>query len=826
MNGSKLIFSYSTRIVRREWRRFILPFLSLAITSIVLILILLLTGASADLLSEQARELQGGDVVIESTSPINGEELLQTAGVETTKVSEQITFSGTLQSNTATAPFTINLVDTNFPLYGEIVLRDTIFSQVADGEIFIDENGLDRLNVQPGDVVSFGEVSLVVRDVVITEPTSLFGGFQFLPKVFMSQASFEKAAIDPQLLRAEYIYAVIAPNLTPTTIDALRALEDANPVLDIDIAGQDQRGLQFGLATVSDFLIIAVLITAILAAVNVYASVLYLVTIERKSLAVLLSLGLRKNRLVSILGAALGYVVLLANIIGIGLGTFIFTQVQKFVSEKYLVDLPTPDVLFYSSVTVMLIVLITAMSFLPAVYRILSLSPKQILIGAGVITTKRSSIGSIALITISTLTPLIALASFLLQSIFQGIVAISAMALAYIIIAALYTVTLNRLYAIRARTNFFLRSILSQKYADGLFGIISFTSLFVALTSLCTLALLQVSLERFLINDLSGTVPSTYVLDIQPSQKEQIVSAFPELELFSNIRARIIAIDGLMIQEEIEAGNTDVSGELGREFNLTARPELLPSETVTQGVWSNGAPGEISVDADFAEQANISLGSRITFFIQGFEISGTVTSLRSTDSRSGLPFFYFVLSPEDIGQFPSIYFGYSYYEPEKQAELGRFLATNAPNVSILETQSIGPLLLRIVSTLLVLVLIVTIPPLSIATLLIAMLVVSSYSTRRREGARFRALGLSKNISFLQYILETLSITLVASFLAYGIGILVTAIMSTTFLKLDSIVLFDAEIIIGLCFIIFFIVGIALYLYKTDTMQLRELLSYE
>ncbi len=826
MSGSKLIFLYSRRIVRREWRRFVLPFLSLAITSIVMMLILLLTGASANLLAEQARELQGGDVVFESASPIAGKDLFRTAGIEPIAVSEQLSFSGTLQSETATAPFTIEVVDTAFPLYGEILLRDSVYTGVTDGELLLDEAGLARLGVERGDRVSFGAVSLVVSEVVLAEPTSLFGGFQFLPKAFMSQGSFAQAAIDPQLLRAEYVYAAAVPGLTSTDIESLRELEETNPAVDVDIAGLDQRGLQFGLATVSDFLVIAVLITAVLAAVNVYASVLYLVTIERKSLAVLLALGLTKSKLVYVLGAALGYVVLFASLIGIGLGTLLFGWIQAFVSAEFLIELPTPDLLFYSSITAVLIVVIALMSFVPAVRKSLSLNPKQILIGGGSSLAKRSSIRSLIFITVSTLTPLIALAAFLLKSITEGLLVIGAIALAYVAIAALYTFVFSRIYALRARANFFLRSIISQKHADGLFGVVSFTSLFVALTALCSLALLQVSLERFLVNDLSETVPSTYVLDIQPSQKDQVVTAFPELELFSNIRARIVAIDGVMIQAEIEAGNTDISGELGREFNLTARRDLLSSESITKGEWSNGAPGEISVDEDFAKQANISLGSTVVFFIQGFEVSGTVTSLRSTDSRSGLPFFYFVLSPEDIGQFPDVYFGYAYYEPERQAELGRFLAATMPNVSLIETQSLGPLLLQIVGTLLVLVLVVTIPPLFIATLLIAMLVVSSYATRRREGARFRALGLSRRESFWQYLLETVSVTLVAAILAYGFGVLATALISANFLELESVVLFDGELIAGLGLIIFFIMGIALYLYKTDTMPLRELLSYE
>ncbi len=346
----------------------------------------------------------------------------------------------------------------------------------------------------------------------------------------------------------------------------------------------------------------------------------------------------------------------------------------------------------------------------------------------------------------------------------QGVLAIGFIAVVYVLVAVGYSFAIRKLYRARKRFSFFTRSVISQKFADGLFGIVSFASLFVALTALCTLALIQISLERFLVNDLSESVPSTYVLDVQPSQKDALLNEFPDLELFSNVRARIIAIDEVRIQDELEAGNPDIPRELGREFNLTSRNNLLASETITAGTWSRGRRGEISVDENFAEQANITLGSTVGFSIQGFDVSGTVTSLRNTDSRSGLPFFYFLLSPEDIGQFPSVYFGYSYHEPERQAELGRFLASNMPNVSLIETQSLGPLLLQIVGTLLILVLVVTVPPLLIATLLIAMLVVSSYATRRREGARFRALGLNKTLSFWPYgaIIRTTCMILIPS----------------------------------------------------------------
>jgi len=508
------------------------------------------------------------------------------------------------------------------------------------------------------------------------------------------------------------------------------------------------------------------------------------------------------------------------------LGIFFFSTLQSFIGTNYFISLPTPQLFFYGLICIALIATIALSSFIPAVRRSLSLNPKQILIGGEGDSEARLPLRSLILITISTLFPLIILAAFLLGNIVTGLLIIGVIAFVYILIAGAFALLLSLVYKIRHRFSFLMRSIISQKKADGLFGIVSFTSLFVALIALGTLALLQLSLERFLTNDLAQTVPTTYAIDIQPSQKGAILASYPDLELFSNIGARIIAIDALRIQDELALGSEEISRELGREFNLTARTELLSSEAITAGVWGEGRSGEISVDEEFAKQANISLGSKLIFSIQGFEVSGQVTSLRSTDSRSGLPFFYFVLSPLDIGDFPGVYFGYSFYEGERQQEFRQFLAREMPNVSVLETQTFGPLIIKLVSTLLTLVLIVSLPPLLIATLLIATLIVSSYANRRREGARLRAIGATRLSVLRQYLLETISLTLASAVLAYLVSMLTAFAISTYFLGLDTVAFFDLQLVLGLALIVILVGLIGLYLFKTDTMPLRELLSYE
>ena len=826
MSGSKLIGTYSLRLLRREWRRFVLPFLSLGITAVVMILILLLSSSSTLFLDSQSKELLGGDVVLESTAPIDTDAFWQSVGVTPTVESNQLSFSATLKAGDVTAPFSIKVVDGEYPLYGDVTLTEGIFTGVDDNELYLDEGGAERLQVGKGDLVSFGTKEFVVGGIIGAEPTALLSGFQFLPQVIMSQTGFESAGVDPALLRLEYQYAAKVDGLSTQNIETISELEDESiGLIDADIAGENRTGLQQGVQIVTDFLIVAVLITAVLAAVNVYASTLYLVTVERKSLAILLALGLTKNRLVALLGTAFGYVVIGASIIGSLVGIGLFKLLTSYIETTYGIPLPSPNFYLYGLLCIVLILTIAIASFVPAIRRTLSLNPKQILIGGEDNSRKAFSLSSLALITVSTLVPLVVLSAFLLGDIVDGFLIIAGITLVYVLVAGLFSITLRVVYKNRTRFSFFLRSIVSQKNADGLLGIVSFASLFVALTALSTLALLQISLERYLQEDLSRTVPTTYILDVQPSQKDALTQQFSDIELFSNVGARIVAIDEVRIQDELENPDSTIDRELGREFNLTARDYLLSSEQITDGAWSSGASGEISVDEDFAKRANISLDSTLVFSVQGFEVSGRVTSLRSTDSRSGLPFFYFVLAPSDLETFPAVYFGYSYYDDAKQGELGRYLATNAPNVSILETQAIGPLIVQIVSTLMILVLVVTLPPLLIATLLIATLVVSSYAARRREGGRLRAIGATKQFVLKQYIAETISLTLVASVLAYFVSVVAAFLISQYFFKLGSVTLFDAQLVAGLGIIVLLVGAIGLYLFKSDTMPLRELLSY-
>ncbi|MFT5036936.1 MAG: putative lysophospholipase L1 biosynthesis ABC-type transport system permease subunit [Candidatus Azotimanducaceae bacterium] len=821
-------FVYSLRILTRQWQKYILPFFSLLLTALTVTLALSLTGSAAEYLQSENKALIGGDASMETNFPIDETTLLQDIPPQLIQSRTKIlTFSGTVRNTESdrVIPVSFDVVDQLFPLYGVLELENSVYQNLKEDELLIDRAAAKKLNVQAGAIVYVGETAYTVLDIIMREPDVLFNTFQLFPKVVLGRTGFARSGIDPQLLRGEYTYAYRFNEISSEIESSLKAR--ANDIgSHFHFVGDNHSGFSSGFEVITRFLIVAVLITALLAAVNVYASITYLLDRLRRSLAVLRALGLPLPTLRTIVLLTFSYIVVFAGILGIALGYVTATYVRSLAQQFLEISLP-PVLLAEHILLVCLIVGATGLAALiPALERLSRVSPRALLMGDSQVTTNKNSIGIVILLTTLACVPLFLLASLLLESITAGLITIASVVGAYVVISLTYRGVIEILYRIRHTYSFRLRSVIAWKRYDGLFGIISFTSLYIALTALFVLALTQTSIESFLQDDLGATVPSMYVLDVQEEQAAELNDRFPDLTLFPNVGGRIISIDDLRVQEALENNDADIDRELRREFTLTYRTDLIAGESITNGEKTIGAPGTVSVDEAFAERANIKLGSQITVSVQGFEVSAVVTNLRATDSQSGLPFFYFVFSPADLAQFPASYFGYAYTDAEEQDALLAFISRTMPNVSSIDTAEVGALVQNTVSILLLIVFYIALPPFILACALILVLVILQYGTRRRDGARLLALGALPSWIERQYVLETISTTLFASLGAYITAIAATWYVATQYLELDIFSMYSSEIAYGLLGIIGGILVISVVLWRTDKRPLQTLLAYE
>jgi putative ABC transport system permease protein len=812
-------------MMRRSWQQYLLSFFSLALTATLMTLILGMSGSTREYLLTQNKVIVGGDIALESSRPIDTSSLFTALDITPTQASYEQSFTGTLAHGTTSQAVSFRVVDDTFPLYGTVGVSTGTYTTPTEGEILLDRTSAEKLHAQVGDTVTFGTTTYTVSNIVTREPDALFTGFRFLPTVTLSHKGFLRTNIPPTLLRAEHTYRYLLPSLSDATLTALRTKgeEYAFQVRTTDSTGSR---LIRGLDTVQQFLIVAVLIATILAMVNVYASTLHLLTTLRRNFAILRALGLSQVQVYMILTIVCSTIIVLATLLGLVSGITLTSALRTYAAEYIGTLLPT---LFSIGDAFLVLCVVSATSItasVPVFMRMGRMTPRALLMHEDNVQTTSTNTKTQVIILTSAFIPVIIIAAILLGNLLLGLEVVGGILVVYFLVSHAYRSVLQVLYRTRARYPFSIRSSIAQKKYDGVFGIVSFTSLFIALTAVCTLALTEDSITTYLSRDLGRTLPTVYLLDIQPTQKDALLTLYPHLTLFPNVRARIQSIDALQVQDAIEARVDGVDRELGREFNITYRTTLLASESVVSGDPEIGKPGAFSVEEEFAARAGISLGSTITLLVQGFPITGVVTSLRSADTRSGLPFFYFVLSPDDIAQFPATYFGYAFNTPEEEQQLAGHLARELPNVTLIPTRDASALATELITTLLLIIFIIALPPLILACMLITTLIILTHNARRRDGARLLALGAPLHTIERQYIVETLSTTLVAASAAYVAAILSTWGITTYLLKIDEHGLFNTEVAYTILGIISGVLILGVFLWRSDRRPLARILAYE
>jgi putative ABC transport system permease protein len=826
MKFPSYIIIFGWRLLSREWSKYSLAFLSLFITSVTFTVVLTSVDGAQTYLGERSREFAGGDLILEAGSPIDITAFIAPIQSSIVETDRETSLQLAVRSNDQVTGVSARAISSGYPLYGTLELVSGEYQYPKADEVYAERKVLERLSLNEGDELFIGNVTYSIRGTILREPDALVQGFRFAPRLILSEEGLARAEVALSESRSEYEYRFrLAENTSRETLLAItKEARDAG--MEARIVGEGESGFLRRLAIVEKFFLITILIGAVLSAVNVYANTLSLVVRLRRSFAILLVEGATQRGVVILVSGLIGMITLMAALLGMGVGFWIVSVLYNFIEKEALITLPF-EVQGFTVGLVLLGTLATSLAAgFPAVRDLLSLNPRTLLSGATSDEQSQGSAWRIIFLSLISFAPLLLLAWALLGRINWASMVIGGTFGVFIIISFVFSRGLRFLYAKRHRMGFFTRTIIAQKYADGIFGIIAATSLFIALTSIFTLSLLKSSIEDFFDAGIGNTVPSAYVIDVQSDQVELVEQTVPSITLFPNIRARIIQIDDRKIQEKLVAGDSKEDQELRREFNLTYRTDLLSSETITSGVWQGERSGEVSVERDFAERVGIRVGSRVEFSIQGVRLTFPVTSLRSADTTSGLPFFYFVLHPSDAKRFPASSFGYADVSSEELRGIERKLAADAPNISVLDTTSIGESVRQVTSIVLTLLAVVTVPPLLLATLLLVTLVATTFFGRRRDAVRLQILGATRRTTSILYVVETLMTVVVMGIGAMLFSMLLVFLITKQVLVGISPVYVDKNIVWIIFVLVVTLVLYALSLLIIRKKPLREEMTYE
>jgi len=826
MKFPSFVILFGWRLLRREWSKYGLAFLSLFVTSVTFTVVLIGVDGARSYLADRTREFSGGDLVLESGTSFDVGPLVAPLQSHIIATDREISLSLSVRHDDQVTGVSARAISESFPLYGTLLVESGVYRFPAPDEVYIERVVLERLGLVPGEELMIGTVGYRIQGIIVGEPDALVQGFRLAPRLILSEAGLLRAGLVLAESRSAYEYRFrFDQSVTQASLAAV-AKQATEAGIEARVAGNGQSGFLRRLVNVERFFLVTVLIGAVLAAVNVYANALALVTRLRRSFAVFLVEGATKSAIILLVLGLIGSITLIATGLGILSGFGLVLWLYNWIDQSAGVVLPF-RVEAWSLGLVLLGTFATSLAAaFPAVRDLLALDPRSLLAGSPVEKSTSHSLFRIILMSFASFAPLFLLAALLLKRWDWALLVVGGTFALFVTFSFFFGAGLRFLYRVRTRLPFFIRTIIAQKRADGVFGIVAATSIFIALTSIFTLSLLEKSLERFFDAGIGTTVPSAYIIDVQTDQVALVQKTIPEAVLFPNIRARIIRIDDRLIQERLQTGVSDEDRELRREFNLTYRTDLLESETVTAGGWQGARTGELSVEQDFADRVGIRLGSAVEFLIQGVKVTLRVTSMRSADTASGLPFFYFVVHPSDAARFPASWFGYASLATPELRTLERTLAKEAPNVSVLDTSALGETVREVTGILLTLLAVITFPPLLLATLLLVTLIATTFSGRQRDALRFRILGATRSRTLSLYLVETLTTVLTMAVMGAGLAMVIVKVLTTWVLDAVKPVFFDTDILMITFGLAVALLGYAVVLLALHRRTIREEMTYE
>jgi putative ABC transport system permease protein len=215
---------------------------------------------------------------------------------------------------------------------------------------------------------------------------------------------------------------------------------------------------------------------------------------------------------------------------------------------------------------------------------------------------------------------------------------------------------------------------------------------------------LQSNLVQQFSLQLSAGGADMFLIEILPTQVES-VQAFLDARrapgseparVMPVLRARVTGMRGRDVNLD---SYEDVrrQGGLGREFTITYRDQLSPNETITSGAfWGRGslppgAPAEVSVEKQTAQERHINVGDSMRFDVLGRIIDAKVTSIRQVeweDARNGG--FIFVFRPGPFANAPQTWIGilHAPEDPTSRGLLQRDIVAKFPNVSVIDLREI------------------------------------------------------------------------------------------------------------------------------------------
>lgn len=651
----------------------------------------------ADALRHDARLLFGGDVEVESPTPLPADALawMQARGT----VSRVIELRTMLRTEAGRAQL-IELLsaDAAYPLYGTVALQpagalaETLAQQDGRWGAAIDASLATRLGLQPGDRIDIGDLPLTVRALVVRQPDrSLRADWGAAPVLVAEGALMATGLVQP-LSRVEYRYRVRTPDAAPAWRDAFLG---AFPALDAEVRSFDERSDRMAevLGQIGSGLLLIGFSALFIGGLGVFNSVQAYLQGKLTGLATLRALGLRDRRLAAFVLLQIGLLALLASAVGVALGLGLALAGAQLAADKLPVSFLLAG-LWQPALVALLFGVLTALAFsLPALGRALSVSPAVLFRGTEGATLAvprwaRQATAGAAVLTLALLVTTLPDPRF-------GLAFVAATAA---VLAVLDMATrglrrgASRLQHHRALPLPLQLALagLQQPQSPLRTALLSLGS---ALTLLVACTLVVVTLLRTVNDTVPAQAPALVFYDVQTDQiplLRETLQASPGLQDVKTaplVLGRLVAVNGAALRE---SGDTERDRESRDEHKLSDRSGNFDDVVIDRGAWwptdHRGEPLVAMEDRE-ADELGLQVGDRLRFEILGQPVEAQLAAIYSQRRMQSRLWLEAIFSDGVLDPFITRHVGAAWMPAEQTLDAQDRLAAAAPNIATARTES-------------------------------------------------------------------------------------------------------------------------------------------
>lgn len=662
-------------------------------------------------LRARSQSFLGGDLVVSSRRPLAPDEIAQLdalagAGAQS---AQRVELYSMAAAGGRARLVELCAIDAEFPLYGEIVLEGVGPAREPERRALREERGVWAdpalsawLGIGVGDEIALGDARFPLHGVIARDAGRPTGAFALAPRVYLALPQLAATGLVATGSRVEYrrLYRLAAGEAGAVARAMRLALAD--PQLEVRAHAEVTGELSQAYARVADALSLVALAAVFLACVG--AAHLFRAFLLRRltDVAILLALGATRRRAEQMFLAQLLLLGLVAGALASALGALLLPLAARLAQDFVPAGFSLRVGWRAFAVVTLLAGAGGVATCLPLLLRLRALRPAQ-LFAEGARPALAPGRGR-ALAWAPAALLFLGVCLWRAPSPGAGAWFAGLFGLSLALLVAAGFALLRGAAALPSPRALAPRLALRELARGGSGALSCFTALALCVLLQGLAPQLRASLARDLETPAASGLPSLFLFDIQPEQREalerHVASRGARLTRVSPlVRARLAALRGEPVREPVSGDpppartraardpEDDARRLRTRSYNLSYRDELAPGERLLAGRPFSRAPSadglaEISLEHAFAERLEVGIGDALAFDVQGVRVEGRITNLREVRWQSFEPNFFVVFQSGVLEQAPHTLLASVPQLPAGEREaLQASIADAFPNVS-------------------------------------------------------------------------------------------------------------------------------------------------